>query len=130
MSNRLAQSDHTFIGLIKDGERYAFSFQPHTHNRIQQAIGQLAADKEVNLTWYDAAVLSQKIRKLLEEKTSDAVEPRTGIRVMKYADKSALAFAERRTLLYETDLDPETVRAHMSYIFNNCDESSEQEDPY
>lgn len=125
MSNRLEQSDHTFIGLMKGKERYAFSYQPHTSDRVQQAIGQIASDKDVNFTWYDAAVLSQKIRKLLEEDASGTPEPRTGIRVMKYDDGNMLSLAERPALLYETNLDLETVREHILHLFYDYNEDSE-----
>jgi hypothetical protein len=37
-------------------------------------MGQYAADKDLSFTWYDAAVLSQKVRRLKEEADAEARE--------------------------------------------------------
>lgn len=55
------------LALIKGEERYVFLYDDASANQILQTLGQYAADPELSFSWYDAAVLSQRIRKLSEE---------------------------------------------------------------
>jgi hypothetical protein len=55
------------IALVKDSERYVFLYDDDSPNSLLQTLGRFAADKELSFTWYDAAVLSQKVRKLRQE---------------------------------------------------------------
>jgi hypothetical protein len=51
------------IALMKgDGERYIYVFDEATTSQTLRAIAQNAADKELSLTWHDAAVLSNQVR--------------------------------------------------------------------
>ncbi|WP_437201615.1 hypothetical protein [Planctomicrobium sp. SH664] len=52
------------IALVKDGERYVFLYDDQSAPQLLQTLGRYAADPELNFTWYDAAVLSQKVRRL------------------------------------------------------------------
>lgn len=52
------------IALVKDGERYVFLYDDQSVPQLLQTLGRYAADPELNFTWYDAAVLSQKVRRL------------------------------------------------------------------
>lgn len=52
------------IALVKDGERYVFLYDDRSVAQLLQTLGRYAADPELNFTWYDAAVLSQKVRRL------------------------------------------------------------------
>ncbi len=54
------------LALVKDGERFVFLYDNHSAPQILQTLGKFAADPELCFTWYDAAVLSQKVRKLRE----------------------------------------------------------------
>ncbi len=56
------------IALMKDGERYVFLYDESSIATLLQTLGKYAADPELNFTWYDAAVLSQKVRRLQSEK--------------------------------------------------------------
>jgi hypothetical protein len=51
------------IALVKDGERYVFLYDEKSIPQLLQTLGKYAADPELNFTWYDAAVLSQKVRR-------------------------------------------------------------------
>lgn len=55
------------IALVKDGERYVFLYDDQSTPQLLQTLGRYAADPELNFTWYDAAVLSQKVRRLQSE---------------------------------------------------------------
>ena len=55
------------LALVKDGERYLFMFDGQSTEKLLQTLGEYAADDDLTFTWYDAAVLSQRIRNLQEE---------------------------------------------------------------
>jgi hypothetical protein len=73
------------LALIKGEERYVFLYDDCSTDQILQTLGQYAADPELSFSWYDAAVLSQRVRKLNAEvedvspSEADAV-PRNRIR--------------------------------------------------
>lgn len=58
------------IALVKDGERYVFLFDRESAPQLLQTLGKHAADPELNFSWYDAAVLSQRVRRLQRESES------------------------------------------------------------
>lgn len=60
------------IALVKDGERYVFLYDDQSTPQLLQTLGRYAADPELNFTWYDAAVLSQKVRRLQQDRPSDS----------------------------------------------------------
>lgn len=63
------------IALVKDGERYVFLYDDQSTAQLLQTLGRYAADPELNFTWYDAAVLSQKVRRLQAETQKPATKP-------------------------------------------------------
>ncbi|HVJ67045.1 MAG TPA: hypothetical protein VM510_03615 [Caulifigura sp.] len=60
------------LALLKDGERYVFLYDDKSLPQLLQTLGRYAADPELSFSWYDAAVLSQKVRRLqqADEQTS------------------------------------------------------------
>ena len=60
------QQSMNVMSLIKDDVRYVFLFHTRDLPTFLQVLGRYAADPEHQLTWYDAAILSQKARKLVE----------------------------------------------------------------
>ena len=62
------------LALVKDSERYIFLYDEESADSLLQTMGQYAADKDLSFTWYDAAVLSQKVRRLKEEADAEARE--------------------------------------------------------
>ena len=50
------------IALTKDGERFVFLYDDNSPGELLRTFGQYAADPELNFSWYDAAVLSQRVR--------------------------------------------------------------------
>jgi predicted transcriptional regulator len=55
------------LALVKDGERFVFLYDDESYAQLLQTLGRYAADPELSFTWYDAAVLSQKVRRLQRE---------------------------------------------------------------
>ena len=54
------------LALVKDdtGERFIFLYDDQSGDRLLQTLGRYAADPELNFSWHDAAMLSQKVRRL------------------------------------------------------------------
>ena len=50
------------LALVKGDERYIFIFDDNNKTETLRQIGRYAANPELSFTWYDAAVMSQKIR--------------------------------------------------------------------
>jgi hypothetical protein len=59
------------LALVKDGERYVFLYDDDSAASLLQTFGRYAADKEMSFSWYDAAVLSQKVRHLQREQHAE-----------------------------------------------------------
>jgi hypothetical protein len=50
------------ITLTKDGQIYLWCYTDENRDETLRQIALFAASEDLNLTWYDAAKLSQKIR--------------------------------------------------------------------
>lgn len=55
------------LALVKGEEKYVFLFDDKNRSETLRQLGKYASDPELSFTWYDAAVLSQKIRAVSEE---------------------------------------------------------------
>lgn len=51
------------LALIKGNERYVFLYDDASRAEALRTLGRFASNPELSFTWYDAAVLSQKIRR-------------------------------------------------------------------
>ena len=56
------EQDVKVIALIKGEERYVFLYNDKNRAETLRLLGRYASNPELSFTWYDAAVLSQKIR--------------------------------------------------------------------
>lgn len=54
--------DINVLALVKGSERYVFLYDDSSRAETLRTLGRYASDPQLNFTWYDAAVLSQKIR--------------------------------------------------------------------
>lgn len=54
--------DINVLALVKGEERYIFLFDDDNRAEALRTMGRFASNPELSFTWYDAAVLSQKIR--------------------------------------------------------------------
>lgn len=74
--------DINVLALVKGSERYIFLFDDDHRAETLRTLGRFASNPELSFTWYDAAVLSQKIRQAFgpqrEIETSDRLSRRFG----------------------------------------------------
>ena len=54
--------DINVLALVKGEERYVFLFDDDSRAAALRVLGRYASNPDLSFTWYDAAVLSQKIR--------------------------------------------------------------------
>ncbi len=58
------------LALVKGGERYIFLFDDNHRAECLRTLGRFASHQELSFTWYDAAVLSHKIRQTAQSETA------------------------------------------------------------
>lgn len=56
--------DINVLALVKGSERYIFLFDDTQRAEALRTLGRFASNSELSFTWYDAAVLSQKVRQV------------------------------------------------------------------
>ncbi|MDR2761856.1 MAG: hypothetical protein LBB88_04575 [Planctomycetaceae bacterium] len=54
--------DVNVLALVKGEERYIFLYSDSSRAETLRTLGRYASNPDLSFTWYDAAVLSQKIR--------------------------------------------------------------------
>ena len=59
--------DVNVLALVKGEERYIFFYTDEYRQEAFRSLGSFASNPELSFTWYDAAVLSQKIRQVFQE---------------------------------------------------------------
>lgn len=62
------ETDLLYIEMQKNGERYMILYEAGTISAALSQLGRWAANHELSFSWYDAAVMSQKIRQQLARK--------------------------------------------------------------
>lgn len=62
------------IAMVKDEERFVFLYDDESPAEVLRTFGQYAADPELNFSWYDAAVLSQRVRASLAENAGESLD--------------------------------------------------------
>ena len=58
----IGNNEVNVLALVKGDERYVFIFDDDNRTETLRQIGRYAANPDLSFTWYDAAVMSQKIR--------------------------------------------------------------------
>jgi hypothetical protein len=71
----LVSQDINVLALVKGQERYVFLYDDSSRAETLRTLGRFASNPELSFTWYDAAVLSQKIRQEVAA-TVPAARPR------------------------------------------------------
>ncbi|HEX4128822.1 MAG TPA: hypothetical protein VHZ24_02180 [Pirellulales bacterium] len=56
------RQDINVLALVKGEERYVFLYDDASRSETLRVLGRFASNPELSFSWYDAAVLSQKIR--------------------------------------------------------------------
>ena len=54
--------DINVLALVKGKDRYIFLYDDRRRAETLRTLGRFASNPELNFSWYDAAVLSQKVR--------------------------------------------------------------------
>jgi hypothetical protein len=54
--------DINVLALVKGSERYVFLYDDTSRAEALRVLGRYASNPDLSFSWYDAAVLSQKIR--------------------------------------------------------------------
>jgi hypothetical protein len=70
--------DINVLALVKGEERYIFLFDDEHRSDALRTLGKFASNPELSFSWYDAAVLSQRIRQAAAE--ARAEEAAAGLR--------------------------------------------------
>ena len=63
-NNHRMAGDINIVAIVKGDERYVFMFDEDSRAETLRTLGRYASNPELSFSWYDAAVLSQKIRKV------------------------------------------------------------------
>ncbi len=58
----MAARDINVIALVKGGERYVFLYDDESRDQAIEALARHATNPQLSFSWYDAAVLGQKVR--------------------------------------------------------------------
>jgi len=72
--------DINVLALVKGEERYIFLYDDERRSEALRTLGRFASNPELSFSWYDAAVLSQRIRQTAIEARAQAeaeAEPET-----------------------------------------------------
>jgi len=59
--------DINVLALVKGEERYIFLYDDERKSEALRTLGRFASNPELSFSWYDAAVLSQRIRQSAAE---------------------------------------------------------------
>ena len=62
--------DINVLALVKGGERYVFLYDDASRAEALRMLGRYASNPELSFTWYDAAVLSQKVRQQSQQRNA------------------------------------------------------------
>ena len=61
------------LAMVKGEERYIFLYDDNNRVETLRMLGRYAADPQLSFTWFDAAVMSKKIREMaIEEEVNSA----------------------------------------------------------
>ena len=64
------------LALVKNGHRYVFLYDDESQDTVLGQLSASAGDPELDFSWYDAAILAQRVRKMTEERAQyDTLSP-------------------------------------------------------
>ena len=66
--------DINVLALVKGSEHYVFLYDDASRAETLRTLGRFASNPELSFTWYDAAVLSQKIRQDAEGRSRSPLQ--------------------------------------------------------
>ncbi len=69
--HRSVTHDINVLALVKGEERYVFLYDDERKSEALRTLGRFASNPELSFSWYDAAVLSQRIRQSVAESSQE-----------------------------------------------------------
>ncbi len=78
---KTVSGDINVLALAKGEERYLFLFNDDSRAETLRMLGRYASNPELSFSWYDAAVMSQKIRATRKSSSTVSTEPATSNRI-------------------------------------------------
>jgi hypothetical protein len=66
------QKEINVLALVKGNERYVFLYDDTSRAETLRTLGRYASDGDLSFSWYDAAVLSQKVRHQHEKSQAES----------------------------------------------------------
>lgn len=82
--------DINVLALVKGEERYVFLFNDANRAETLRMLGRYASDPQLSFSWYDAAILSQRIREVLPDEDSCKPRGHSRFRLPARSDESSL----------------------------------------
>ena len=79
--------DVNVLALVKGKERYVFMYSDKNRNDVLESFARYASDPELSFSWYDAAVLTQRVRN--EQRKSEIEAARAANRAQEARDDRA-----------------------------------------
>jgi hypothetical protein len=64
MEAGMNKQDINVLAMIKGEERYIFLYNDDNRIEMLRTLGRYAADPQLSFSWYDAAVMSKKVREI------------------------------------------------------------------
>lgn len=52
------------LALVRDGQKYVFLYDDHSVETVLTQLAEFADDPELDFTWCDAAMLTERVRQL------------------------------------------------------------------
>ncbi len=68
--------DINVLALVKGSERYIFLYDDDRKAETLRTLGRFASNPELSFSWFDAALLSQKVRQATQEPRQEALAQR------------------------------------------------------
>ncbi|HEY6563157.1 MAG TPA: hypothetical protein VIY86_01550 [Pirellulaceae bacterium] len=68
--------DINVLALVKGEERYIFLYDDDRRAETLRTLGKFASNPDLSFSWFDAAVLSQKVRQSAQQSRSEQVAKR------------------------------------------------------
>ena len=62
------------LAMIKGEERYIFIYNDENRIEMLRTLGRYAADPQLSFSWYDAAVMSKKVRDMAHQELAAQVD--------------------------------------------------------
>lgn len=63
------------LALVRDGHRYVFLYDDNSVDTVLTTLSDYASDPDLEFTWYDAAVMAQRVRALIEQQQFEEEMP-------------------------------------------------------